>query len=105
MQNLQALVDCRCSQSLSPFAKPVVLHTSHSWHSCLRRLPLFAEPLVYKFFSDFSVCLFGWVGRGLPWVFTAAHGLSLVAVSGDFSLVTVCGLLVALASLVAEHRL
>ena len=105
LQNLQALVDCRCSQSLSPFAKPVALHTSHSWHSCLRRLPLFAEPLVYKFFTDFFVCLFGLVGRGLHWVFTAARGLSLVVVSGNFSLVTVRGLLVALASLVAEHRL
>ena len=71
----------------------------------MRRQPLFAEPLVYTFFSDLFVCLFGLVGRGLHWVFIAAHGLSLAAVSGDFSLVTVQGLLIVLTSLVAEHRL
>ena len=40
----------------------------------------------------------------LSWVFVAARGLSLVALSGGyFSLVH--GLLIAVASLVAEHRL
>lgn len=33
------------------------------------------------------------------------HGLSLAVVSGDYSLVAVCGLLVAAASLVVECRL
>ena len=32
-------------------------------------------------------------------------GFSLVAVSGGYSLVAVCGLLIPVASLVAEHRL
>ena len=41
----------------------------------------------------------------LCWVFVAVHGLSLVAVSGDYSLVVVLWLLIAVASLVAEHRL
>ena len=41
----------------------------------------------------------------LLWVFTALHGLSLVAATGDYSLVAVCGLLIAVASLVPEHRL
>ena len=47
----------------------------------------------------------------LHWVFIAVRGLSLVAASGGFySLlrcagVAVCGLLIAVASLVAEHRL
>ena len=41
----------------------------------------------------------------LRWVFTAAHGLSPVAVSGGHSLVEVRDLLSAVASLVAEHRL
>ena len=36
---------------------------------------------------------------------TAACGLSLVALSWGYSLVAVCGLLIAVASLVAEHRL
>ena len=40
----------------------------------------------------------------LHWVFTAAHGFSLVAENGGYSVV-VCGLLIAVASLVAEHRL
>ena len=40
----------------------------------------------------------------LLWVFTALHGLSLVAATGDYSLVAVCGLPVAVASLVVEYR-
>jgi len=40
----------------------------------------------------------------LCWVFLAVHGLSL-GVSGDYSLVVVCRLLLAVASVVAEHRL
>ena len=41
----------------------------------------------------------------LCWVFTAAHGLSLVSESGGYSLIVVHGLLIMVASLVAEHRL
>ena len=40
----------------------------------------------------------------LRWVFVAARRLSLVAASGGYSVV-VCGLLIAVPSLVAEHRL
>ena len=40
----------------------------------------------------------------LHWVFVAVHGLSLVAVSRGYS-VAVHGLLIVVASLVAEHRL
>ena len=40
----------------------------------------------------------------LHWLVTGAHRLSLVAVSGDHCLVVVQGLLIAVASLVAEHR-
>ena len=39
------------------------------------------------------------------WVFIGAHRLSLVAVCGDHSLVSVHGLLVSVASLIAEHQL
>ena len=41
----------------------------------------------------------------LCWVFIAASGLSPVAVSRGYSLVEVCRLLIAVASLVAEHSL
>ena len=41
----------------------------------------------------------------LCWVFVAVCGLSLVAVSGGYSLVVVHGFLIEMASLVAEHRL
>jgi len=37
--------------------------------------------------------------------FFAAHRLSLVAASGGYSLVVVCGLIVVVASFVAEHEL
>ena len=41
----------------------------------------------------------------LPWVFVAASGLSLAAVSEGYSLVAVCGLPMAMVSLAAEHGL
>ena len=41
----------------------------------------------------------------LHWVFVAVRGLSLVAASGAYSFIVVCGLLIAVASLVVEHRL
>ena len=41
----------------------------------------------------------------LSWVFTAAHKLPLVAESGGYSLAAVHGLLIVVASLVAEHGL
>ena len=40
----------------------------------------------------------------LRWVFVAVRGLSLVAASGGY-FVAVCGLLIVVASLVAEHGL
>ena len=46
------------------------------------------------------VILFFW----LHWVFGAACGLSLVEASRGYSLVAVRGFLIAMASLVAEHR-
>ena len=41
----------------------------------------------------------------LHWGFVAASGLSLLAVSGGYSLVAAHGILIAVAPLVAEHRL
>ena len=49
------------------------------------------------FLFCFVFCFVFW----LRWVFVAARGLSLVAVS----VIAVRGLLIAVASLVAEHRL
>ena len=41
----------------------------------------------------------------LHWVFMALQWLSLVAASGGYSMVSVHGILTAVASLVVEHRL
>ena len=41
----------------------------------------------------------------LYWVFVAVRAFSLVAASGGYSSLQVCRLLVAVASLVAQHRL
>ena len=50
-------------------------------------------PLNFFFFFNFWLC----------WVFGAAHGLSLVVASRGSSLIVVHGLLIAVASLVAEQ--
>ena len=70
----------------------------------LKRIPM----ITFLFFFFFKITcafktfyLFIW----LCWVFTAECRLSPAAVSGGYSLVAVCGLLIAAASLVAEHRL
>ena len=42
---------------------------------------------------------------GLHWIFVAARGLSLVGSERGLLFVAVCGLLIAVASLVAEHGL
>ena len=42
---------------------------------------------------------------GLHWVFVASHRLSLVFSNEGYSIVAVCGLLIVVSSLVAEHRL
>ena len=59
-----------------------------------KMLFLFLKKNIYIFIIYFWLC----------WVFAAACGLSLVALSRGYSLV-VCGLLTAAASLVAEHGL
>ena len=55
------------------------------------------------FFVFFLINLF--VYFWLHWVFAAARGLSLVVARGGLHFVAVHGLLIAGASLVAEHRL
>ena len=52
-------------------------------------------------FYFFKMFIYFW----LCWAFIATRGLSLVAVSGAYSLVVVLGLLTAVASLVVEHGL
>ena len=56
---------------------------------------------VILFISYFKMYLFIW----LCWVFIAVHGLPPVEVSGDYSLVVVCELLIEVASLVVELQL
>ena len=59
--------------------------------------PLLNQTLLFFFFTFiyFLLC----------WVFIAVRRLSPVAASGAYSLIAVCRLLVAVASLVAERRL
>ena len=57
--------------------------------------------LFYFYFLNFIYLFIYW----LRWVFAAARGLSLVAASGRLLFIAVCGLLLAVASLVAEHGL
>ena len=56
---------------------------------------LFFLQIIYVFAFYFWLC----------WVSVAARGLSLIAAHGGFSLTAVCRLLIAVASLVREHRL
>ena len=62
----------------------------------------FSLPLHYQPLN--TVGLFGCAGEPLQ-LFIAAHGLSLVSVSSGYSLVVAHRLLIAVASLVAEHKL
>ena len=71
---------------------PPVLST-HS--SCLLTFLIPPELLFFK------KIIYFW----LHWVFVVVRGLSLVAVSGGYSFVAVHGLLIAVASFVAEHGL
>ena len=52
-----------------------------------------------KVHDFFNKLIYFW----LCWVFVAVHGLSLVVVSGGLLFVEVRGLLISVASLVAEH--
>ena len=71
--------------------------------TCLAFLKhIYQSHLIFNlFFLEFWKKNFFW----LCWVFIALHGLSLVAASRGYSLVEMCGLLFAVASLVAEQRL
>ena len=53
------------------------------------------------YFVGFKKSVYFW----LHWVFVAVCGRSLVAVSGEYSGVAARGLLIAVGSVVAEHRL
>ena len=57
--------------------------------------------LFFFFFYKFILFIYFW----LRWVFVAMRRLSLVAASGGLHFVAVRGLLIAVASLVAEHQL
>ena len=53
----------------------------------------------------FKSVVFCFIYFGLCWILVAACGLSLVAVSGGYSVVVLHRLLIAVASLVVEHGL
>ena len=59
------------------------------------------NPFIFFNFLKINLFIYLW----LHWVFVAARGLSLVAASGGYSSLLVRGLLIAVASLVAEHGL
>ena len=56
-------------------------------------------------FIYFLLYIYIYIYLWLRWVFVPSHGLSLVVASRGYSLVAVCRLLIAVASLVAEHGL
>ena len=60
------------------------------------QLYVYIYPIFFKFL---------FIHFWLHWVTVAEHRLSLVAASRGFSLVALCGLLTAVASLVSEPRL
>ena len=62
---------------------------------------MFVYLFIIYLFIFINLFIYFW----LHWVFVAARGLSLVAVSGRLLFVAVCGLLIAVASLVVEHGL
>ena len=75
-------------------------------------------PMMPQSLSIFSNLLWGYIGIAftlkknnfiysflLYWIFVAVWAFSLVAASGGYCSLQVCRLLVAVASLVAEHRL
>ena len=53
----------------------------------------------------FLLLIYLFIYLWLPWVFVAAHRLSLVAGEQELLFVAVRGLLIVVVSLVAEHRL
>ena len=56
---------------------------------------------LFFFFSLYFFSFYFW----LCWVFITMRGLFRAAVSRDYFLVSACGLLIAVASLIVEHRL
>ena len=67
-------------------------------------LQLCCSNLLYFHWNIFFLFTENFICFWLCWIFVAARGLSLVALSGVFSLAVVLGLLIAVASL-TEHRL
>ena len=61
----------------------------------MHQMTLFFKLYIYLFYFYFS----------FQWVFVAAGGFSLVAEDKGYSLVVVCGLLIAVVSLVVKHKL
>ena len=81
--------------NLVPITERGVLQGIFSLHTCF----CFA----CSFYMYIYMCVNDFVYFWLCWVFIATHGLSLVVASGGCSLVTVQGLIIAVAS--AEHWL
>ena len=63
--------------------------------------PLTLIPLHPVPFKNFVCLFYFW----LCWVFITACSVFPIVASGDYSLIVVCRLLIAVASLVAQHKL
>ena len=75
--------------------------TSHWPASAILKLNFFSKEGTRVFFKKIHWLIYFW----LHWVFFVVHRLSLVVVSRAYSLTVMLGLLIAVASLVVEHRL
>ena len=70
-----------------------------------RKFPCIFHSFFFKMVSFKNIYLFIYLFICLSWVFVAACRLSLVMESKDYSLIAVCWLLIAVASLLVEHGL
>ena len=69
------------------------------------RVPCIGRRILFFFFFFINLFIYLFIYFWLRWVFVAARGLSLVVVSGRPLFVAVHGLLIPVASLVAEEGL
>ena len=70
-------------------------------HMLHQKIILRYSTILFCYFFFFKEFIYFW----LCWVFVALHRLSFQLWQAGCTLVAVCGLLIALASLVVEHRL
>ena len=92
-----------CTHRLHHCTSPQVTFKGFNFSTLLPTFVIFIYIFYFIiiFLNLFILFIYSW----LCCVFVAGRGLSLVAVSGGYSSFAVCGLLIAVASLVVEHGL